>query len=109
MIFLFFGSSLAHPKPEIGLFEVNGDDGETNNHSHQRQCHQLQTAVARVLDELERNPKKENHKNTLSKMMGTIVQAQLCTLSSWKAIYRPKKLLKIADGECCGQDQFCWR
>ena len=30
----------------------------------------LQTALARVLDELERNQKKENHLITISKMMG---------------------------------------
>ena len=36
--------------------ELNlGDNGTTNHHHHQRQCHQLQTALARVLDELERN------------------------------------------------------
>ena len=29
-----------------------GDNGATNHHHHRRQCHQLQTALARVLDEL---------------------------------------------------------
>ena len=57
----------------------------------------LQTVVTWVLDDLERNPKKENHLNTISKMMGTIAQAQLYTFSSRKALYRPQKLPKIAD------------
>ena len=29
-----------------------GDNGATNHHHHHHQCHQLQTALARVLDEL---------------------------------------------------------
>ena len=43
-----------------------GDRRATNHHHRQ-----LQTAVARVLDEQERNQKKGNHLNTISKMMGT--------------------------------------
>ena len=35
------------------------DDGTTNHHHHHRQCHQLQTALAQVLDELERNQKRK--------------------------------------------------
>ena len=73
MIFLFFSSSLAHLEPELELFEVweinvrqiiiiaNGINSQTPK---------LQTALARVLDELERNQKKENHLITISKMMG---------------------------------------
>ena len=58
-------------------------DGSKNHHHRHRQCHKLQTAIARVLDELGRNPpKKENHLNTISKMMGTLVQVQLYTFSS---------------------------
>ena len=61
MIFLFFGSSLACLEPELELFEVweinvrqiiiiaNGINSQTPK---------LQTALARVLDELERNQKK---------------------------------------------------
>ena len=61
MIFLFFGSSLAHLEPELELFEVweinvrqiiiiaNGINSQTPK---------LQTALARVLDKLERNQKK---------------------------------------------------
>ena len=61
MIFLFFGSSLARLEPEPELFEVweinvrqiiiiaNGINSQTPK---------LQTALARVLDELERNQKK---------------------------------------------------
>ena len=61
MIFLFFGSSLACLEPELELFEVweinvrqiiiiaNGINSQTPK---------LQTALARVLDELERNQEK---------------------------------------------------
>ena len=56
----------------------------------------LQTALAWKIDELERNQKKENNQNTISRMIGTIVQAQPYTFSYRKAIYRPQKLLKIA-------------
>ena len=61
MIFLFFGSSLACLEPELELFEVweinvrqiiiiaNGINSQTPK---------LPTALARVLDELERNQKK---------------------------------------------------
>ena len=59
--FPFFGSSQAHLEPELELFEVweinvrqiiiiaNGINSQTPK---------LQTALARVLDELERNQKK---------------------------------------------------
>ena len=40
------------------------------------QTPKLQTALARVLDKLERNQKKENHLHTISKMMGTLVHVQ---------------------------------
>ena len=68
--FPFFSSSLACLEPELELFEVweinvrqiiiiaNGINSQTPK---------LQTALARVLDELERNQKKENHLNTTSK------------------------------------------
>ena len=54
MIFLFFSSSLAHLEPELDLFEVwkiiaNGINSRIPK---------LQTALARVLDELERNQEK---------------------------------------------------
>ena len=42
-------------------------------------CNKLQTALARVLDELERNQKKENHLNTISKVMGTLAKVQFYT------------------------------
>jgi len=62
MIFLFWGSSLAHLEPKLQLFEVweinvrqiiiiaNGINSQTPK---------LETALAQVLDELERNQKKE--------------------------------------------------
>ena len=95
MIFLFFSSSLACLEPELELFEVweinvrqiiiiaNGINSQTPK---------LQTALARVLDELERNQKKGK---SISKMMGTLVQVQLYTFSSRMALYRPQKLPKI--------------
>ena len=57
-----------------------------------RKCHQLQTALAQVLDELERNQKKENHLNTIFKMMGTLVHVQLYTYSYRKAVIRPQNI-----------------
>ena len=84
MIFLFFSSSLARLEPELELFEVweinvrqiiiiaNGINSQTTK---------LQRALTRVLDELERNQKKENHLQTISKMMGTLVHVQLYTFS----------------------------
>ena len=47
-----------------------GDNGETNHHHHHPK---LQTALVRVLGELEGNQKKENHPYTIFKIMGTIV------------------------------------
>ena len=79
MIFLFFSSSLACLEPELELFEVweinvrqiiiiaNGINSQTPK---------LQRALTWVLDELERNQKKENHLHTISKMMGTLVHVQ---------------------------------
>ena len=55
----------------------------------------IQTALAWVLDELERNQEKENHLNTIFKMMGTLVQVQLYTFSSRMALYWPQKWPKI--------------
>ena len=85
MIFPFFGSSLACLEPEPELFEVwevnvrqiiifaNGINSQTPK---------LQTALARILDELERNQKKENHLHTISKMMGTLVHVHL-SMPNW--------------------------
>ena len=84
MIFLFFSSSLACLEPELELFEVweinvrqiiiiaNGINSQTPK---------LQRALTWVLDELERNQEKENHLNTISKMIGTLVHLQLYTFS----------------------------
>ena len=54
----------------------------------------IQTALAWVLDELERNQEKENHLNTLSKMMGTLVNLQLYMFSYRKAVIRPQNMPK---------------
>ena len=59
-----------------------GDDRATNHHCQKRHCHQLQTVVTWVLDEPKGTQKEENHLNTISKMMVTIVQALLYTSSS---------------------------
>ena len=40
------------------LFDLR-DNGTTNHHHHHRQCHQLQTALARVLNEVGKNQKPE--------------------------------------------------
>ena len=53
----------------------------------------IQTALAWVLDELERNQEKENHLNTISKMMGTLVHLQLYTFSYRKAVIRPQNMI----------------
>ena len=62
MIFFYFGSSLAHPEPKLQVFEVweinvqqiiiivNGINSQTPK---------LQTALAQVLDELEKNQKRK--------------------------------------------------
>ena len=100
MIFLFFSSSLACLEPELELFEVweinvrqiiiiaNGINSQTPK---------LQTALARVLDKLERNQKKESHLHTISKMMGTLVHVQLYTFTYRKPVIRPQNMPKTAD------------
>ena len=99
MIFLFFSFSLACLEPELELFEVweinvrqiiiiaNGINSQTPK---------LQTALAWVLDKLERNKKKENHLYTVSKMMGTLVHVQLYTFSYRKPVIRPQNMPKTA-------------
>ena len=98
--FPFFSSSLACLEPKLELFEVweinvrqiiiiaNGINSQTPK---------LQRALAWVLDELERNQKKEIHPNTISKMMGTLVHLQLYTFSYRKAVIRPQNMPKTAD------------
>ena len=71
-----------------------GDNGATNHHHHHPK---LQTALALVLDELEGNQKKENHPNTISKMMSTLVHVQLYTFSYRKAVIEPRNLPKTAE------------
>ena len=51
-------------------------------------------ALARVLDELERNQKKGK---SISKMMSALVHVQLYTLSYRKAVIRPQNKPKTAD------------
>ena len=52
---------------------------------------------SRVLDEQEDNQKKENHLNTISKIMGTLVQVQLYTYIYRKAVIQPQNMPKTAD------------
>ena len=96
----FFSSSLACLEPELELFEVweinvrqiiiiaNGFNSQTAK---------LQTALACVLDKLERNQKKGNHLHTISKMMGTLVHVQLYMFSYRKPVIRPQNMPKTAD------------
>ena len=96
--FPFFSSSLACLEPELELFEVweinvwqiiiiaNGINSQTPK---------LQRALAQVLDELERT-KKGDYLNTISKMMGTLVQVQLYTFRYKMALNQPQKLPKMA-------------
>ena len=51
-------------------------------------------AVTWVLDELEGNQKKENHLNTMSKMIGTLVQVKLYTLVTGRLSKKPSKIAK---------------
>ena len=52
---------------------------------------------SRVLDEQEDNQKKENHLNTISKIMGTLVQVQLYTYIYRKAVIQPQNMPKTTD------------
>ena len=100
MICLFFGSSLARLEPEPELFEVweiNVRQIIIIASSINFKQPKLQTALARVLDELERNQKKENHLNTISKMMGTLVHLQMYTFSYRKAVIQPQNMPKTTD------------
>ena len=93
--FPFFSSSLAYLEPELELFEVweiNVRQIIINSRSPK-----IQTALACVLDELERNQEKENHLNTISKMMGILVHVQLYTFSYRKPVIRPQNMPKTAD------------
>ena len=82
--FPFFGSSLARLESELELFEVwEINVRQTIIIANGNNFKQLkpQTALSRVLDELERNQIKGNHLNTVSKMMGTLVHLQLYAFS----------------------------
>ena len=72
-----FGSSLACLEPELELFEVWEINVRRTSSSPMASTPKLQRALTWVLDELERNQKKENYLHTISKMMGSIVHAQL--------------------------------
>ena len=51
------------------------ENGATNHHHHHRQCHQLQTALARVLDEL--GLKRKHFQNSTGKISLVQVFVQL--------------------------------
>ena len=53
-----FGHRRAPKNEQNATFWSLGDNGATNHHHYHRHCNQLQTALARVLDELEGNQKK---------------------------------------------------
>ena len=77
---------------QLELFEVDdiGDDGDDDLSYHYR-------TIARVLDELEGNQRKENHLHIISKMIGTLVHVQLYTFSYRKPVIRPQNMPKTAD------------
>ena len=85
MVFLSFGSSLAHLEPKLQLFEVWK--------IMVRQI--IITSIAMVINfnicnlgsRRARDEPKINHLNTIPNMIGTLVQAQLYTFSSRKAPY----------------------
>ena len=83
------------------IFSANISYFVATNHYH-RQWHQIpnsQTSHSSSsgLNKPERNQKKENHLNTISKMMGTLVHVQLHTFSYRKAVIRPQNMPKTAD------------
>ena len=67
MIFLFFGTSLAHLEPELELFEV----------WEIAISPKLQTVLTRLPEGLERFQKKENHQNLTPKIMRKLNPVQL--------------------------------
>ena len=70
-------------------------DKHATNHHHS-QLYQLpnsQTSNSSSSGyELERNQKKENHLNKISKMIGTLVHVQLYTFSYRKAVIQPQNM-----------------
>ena len=96
MIFLFWFLSRSSRTQTRAVWSL-GDECTTNHHHHHRQCHHLQTAPALVLDELERNQKKENHLNKISKMMGTLLHLHLYTFSYRKAVIWPQNMPKTVN------------
>ena len=89
-------------------------DGGRGPHSHLGDLHHGQAVRKTVFGKVFRLPERRSLSVTclaksrcpkalntrianLKKIMGTKVQAQLYTVSFRKAIYRPQKLLKIAD------------
>ena len=87
--FPFFGSSLAHLEPKLQLFEVD-DHGDAGNddlsHVISQTSNSSGSGSRQAREELK---KKENHLNTISKMMGTLVHVQLYTFSYRKPVIRP--------------------
>ena len=86
-----------HVQPELHLFEVYdiGNDGDDDlSHHYLPNFKQLQLGFQMSQ---RGTKKKENHLNTISKMMGTLVQVQLYTFSYRKALFRPQIMPKIAD------------
>ena len=96
MIFLFFGSSIAHLEPELQRFKDRVWLLAPVWLKFQHILTDLQTAVTRVLDEQWRIQKKKNHQNLTLKMMVTSNQVQLWRYSHTRDLFIPQKLLKIA-------------
>ena len=82
-------SILRFREPKISLFEVddNSDDGDDD-------CSAIISKTSNSSNPGSRwatkKPKKENHPNTISKMMGPLVQVQQYTVSYRKALFSPQ-------------------
>ena len=79
------------------LSQTNDGYKRVNRTMHDEFHNKIKNTQLNLLDELERNQKKENHPNSISKMMGTLVHVQLYTFSFRKAVIRPQNMPKTAD------------
>ena len=73
------------------VFEVQEDVDDDLLHHH---LPNFKMFLLRFYMSQKETKEKENHPNTISKMIGTLVQVQLYTFSYRKALFRPRKLQK---------------
>ena len=83
MISLFLGSFLAHLEPKFQLFEVDDHGDAGNDDFFAPSSSKLQTVVTWVLEELERNPKKENHLITISSVHRLEIGSRHRSVANW--------------------------